>query len=119
MQTRLPKITRVWWTCEYAGETWPVYPYMHIEFADGREGIVDWELKLLRKGYDAVFLGPHFEPYTQWTLPPDPADGRTLYTTLRGFTDDPRVVALAKEFLVIMQEGKFEVGIREGDVPLQ
>ena len=110
----LPEIIAVRWTPDDVG-----YPWLEIDFADGRTGMVDWELKVLRMGYDAVFLGPDFEPHTEWTIPADHANGRGEPVVLRGFTEDPHIVALAKEFLVAMQEGEFVVGVRAVTVHFQ
>lgn len=53
----------------------------------------------LRDGFDLVYIGPDWEDRLPvQTLPPDPDRGRAHALELRGFTDDPELVAATREF---------------------
>lgn len=70
---------------------------------DGKEA---WIVRGMHKltllvEHNAIFLGPDFEEKTAVTLPADPADSRDEMV-LRGFTDDPAIIKLCKEFLGVV-----------------
>lgn len=64
-------------------------------------GFIDSEQRMLRRGYDLVFVGgPLGETFTPINLVPDPAKGsRTTPLRLERFTNDPAIVAIAKVFM--------------------
>jgi len=77
---------------------------------DGKEAILDtFSLNgtLVQLGY--VYLGEEWEKRISAPLPADPADNRGE-EQLRGFTTDPRVVALASTFLRDVSRGTARLG---------
>lgn len=70
---------------------------------DGEEAVIvkgQHKLTLLVE-HNAIALGPKFEGKTSVTLPADPEDSRAK-TVLDGFTDDPAIIKLCKEFLGVV-----------------
>ncbi len=121
MTNTLPAVTNVHWVLlDDKGELQMEkglggYPYLWVDFADGTRGEIDHELKVLRMGYNAVFLGSHFEGRTAWTIPADSGDGRPDPMTLNGFTDDRGIVVLAKNFMAALDEGTFRPQVLNRD----
>lgn len=87
------------------------YPGLAITFDDGRRAILSTDNKrtLLEK-FGVVYLGPDFDDDHQVRIAADPEDGRPKAETLRGFTRDPEVVDLFRQFLQATDEGTFEPG---------
>jgi hypothetical protein len=86
------------------------YPYLETE-VEGRPARIIWEQKPLYYGYDLVFCGAEFEGILpRRDFPADPASGRGPLH-LRGFSDDPDLVALTKLFLKVMNSGQLQEGM--------
>lgn len=81
------------------------WPYLVIDF-EGRVAYIDWEQKLLRHNIDAVYLGPAYEEHYYVDVPEDREQGREA-RRVRGFTDDPEIVQLTKEFIAAVDAGTF------------
>lgn len=76
------------------------HAYVEIEI-DGEPVQVFLEnQKLLYHGHGLVFLGADWEERVPvQTVPPDPDDGRPQEWEVRGYTDDPDVVAAVWELV--------------------
>lgn len=71
------------------------YSILELEI-DGKVARIPYEQKGFYDGI--IFLGADFEDGYQAILPADPADGRPRDRVMKGFTDDPRVLAIYTEF---------------------
>jgi hypothetical protein len=74
------------------------YPGLAVVI-DRKEALFTTDLKrtILEK-YNAVFLGDEFEDDYQVKIPADEEDGISAQT-LKGFSDDPKIVELVREWL--------------------
>lgn len=74
------------------------YPALEI-IVDGKRALLTTDAKrtLLRR-HGILFLGPEFENGYAVTIPADPRVGQPEQV-MRGFTDDPRIVALFLEWV--------------------
>ena len=84
------------------------HPYIHIEFEDGRDAYASPEQKLLMYDVPAVFLDASWEDETAVRLPANPEQGWTGGDVMRGFTDEPAVVRLVREFWRAARAGSIE-----------
>lgn len=74
------------------------YPVLFIEI-DGLTAVLGLDNKLtLLEQYNAVFLGSDFKDKTYVDIPAVPEDGQAAQR-LPGFTDDPEIVGIYREWL--------------------
>jgi hypothetical protein len=83
------------------------FPYLILDFEDGRTAKVHNEQKLLASGIKAVYIDAAFEDDTKVDVPAWPENGRDAMT-VNGATDDPSIVTLVQEFCQAVNEGIFE-----------
>jgi hypothetical protein len=81
-------------------------PVLHVEF-DGRQADIWYEQKLLAHGL--VYLGTDFYDF-EAILPADPANGRLHPQTVRGFTNDVRILRLTKQYLQALDDNSWKPG---------
>lgn len=74
------------------------YPVLYMEI-DGKRAVLGLDNKrnILEK-YNAVFLGPDFEETIYVDIPADPSEGQPAQR-LDGFTDDPEIIRIYREWL--------------------
>lgn len=78
------------------------YPAIALEI-DGKSTVIPYEQKLIE--YDLIFIGSQFELIK--TLPADPQNGRPNPQQVRGFTDDPNILAIYRAFKLSVDNGSF------------
>ena len=66
----------------------------------------------LLEPWGLVHMGAEFvNVFPEKEIPPDPENGRTQPLVARGFTDDPKIVSLAKTLRELADSSDFEVGV--------
>lgn len=89
-----------------------IYPGVHIRFEGGRETVLDWEYKPVLLDQGLVFV-PGMEdllPERKVTIP-EPGYDTTIEVELpTGFTDDPVIVAIFRQFVAARASDTFQPG---------
>ena len=81
------------WEGEQSG-----YPLLYLEI-DGKRAVLGVDNKrTILENHNAVFLGSQFEGYTYVDIPAAP-NGDHGPERLNGFTNDPEIIAIYREWL--------------------
>jgi hypothetical protein len=97
-----------WIYMDHQGEELPMearsgYAYLVLEIGSAT-AYIPMEQRYLDRGFMAVFLGAEFEEAFHLQVP---ALGSIQAHTIKGFTDDPDVVALTLEFRQAVRSNTF------------